>query len=269
MNDTFKFLVFTAMAFLIITGCTNTVRYMTSQYHQQTPAVDANLAEWKGQLRYDARSRLHYGVRHDGTHIYLALQARDPVVQRKIMAFGLTVYYDTTGNREKRKGIRYPVPVKEKMPVRESSKEEDLPLRAKRARPELSGRFLHTTDKEHMVLINFEGQDKQKLPIGGDHAIEVQVRAKNSSGVTYEARVPIQDLFGDQMVYGQALSIGIETGYLDVEDSGSSRRGPGSMIPYGDNRKGGQSNGTGFRGEAHERLREPTVLWLKGVRFSR
>ena len=146
----------------IFAGCTNTIRRLSSSYQQQAVTVDASLEDWQGNLEFDPKSKLYYGIRHDRENVYIALQTEDPVVQRKIMAFGLTLWYDTAGAREQTMGVRYPVPVKEEIPVQRPG-DEDLPLRARKARPDDSGRFLRTTDKTRMVLLNFDGRKKQQV----------------------------------------------------------------------------------------------------------
>ena len=93
--------------FLVMIGCSSTVRNLSSSFRQQGIAVDSSLNDWTNLLNYDSRSKLYYGVTHDPQYLYVAMQTKDPVVQRKIMAFGLTLWLDTSAKKKKGKGIHH------------------------------------------------------------------------------------------------------------------------------------------------------------------
>ena len=253
------------LVFIMIMGCSNTVRNLSSSYQQEGMAVDSSLNEWGDQLNYDKRSELFYGVSHDDQHLYVALQAKDPMVQRKIMAFGLTLWLDTTARKQKQKGIRYPIPKKENLPIPETEQEKDLPLRARQARPKDSRRFLRTTDREHMLLLDFEGKKRQQVNVSNSQDIRISLGAQSSTGLIYEARIPFSRIFDAPFKGTQELSIGFVTGSLDTPDRSAGMGSPGGMIPYGGSRGGGRlggaSNGFGQLGES-------TELWLKRVEVS-
>ncbi len=243
--------------------CTNTIRNVTSAYQEQAVKVDASLEEWGDRLTFDPKSKLFYGVRHDTESLYLALRTRDPVVQRKIMAFGLTVWIDTSAQRVKDLGIRYPVPKKENLPPPEAQSDKDLPLRARRAKPQFSNRFLRTTDRQHLLLLNFEGKKRQMMDVDESREIRVGVEAESKNGVGYELGVSLDKLFDGSPGQSETLSIGFVTGSLDESDDGGSSFGGGGMVPYGGSR-GGRSMGGG-QSSGLEKFNESTELWLKGV----
>lgn len=243
--------------------CTNTIRNVTSAYQETSVKVDASLEDWGERLTLDPKSRLFYGVRHDTENLYLALRTRDPVVQRKIMAFGLTVWIDTSAQRVKDLGIRYPVPKKENLPPPETQADKELPLRARRAKPEFSSRFLRTTDRQHLLLFNFDGKKRRMLDVDESREIRVGVEAESESGVSYELGVPLGKLFDQPLKGSKALTVGFVTGSLDESDDGGSSFGGGGMIPYGGNR-GGRSMGGGQSSKLEE-FNKSTELWLKGV----
>lgn len=254
------------MVLSIMVGCGNTVRNVSSSYRQGGISVDSSLNDWGDQLTHDPGSKLFYGVSHDDHYLYLALQSRDPVVQRKIMAFGLTLWLDPTGKKEKDKGIRYPVPRKENIPVAESEEDEALPLRARRARPQDTRRYLQTTDKKHLQLLHFDDQDKQQLDVEESEDIRVSIHTEASHGVSYEVRIPFSKIYDHARSGEQELSIGFVTGHLDVPDRSGSRGSRGAMIPYGGSRRdSGRANGAS---QQLEQFSESTELWLKGIEIS-
>lgn len=247
---------------LVAGGCTNTIRQLSSNPQPEKPVIDAVLDDWEGKLEYDQDSHFFYGLTHDRENIYLALQVKHPAIQRKIMAFGMTVWIDTTGKREKAMGIRHPIPVKERMP-RPEAENSDLPLRARQAQPMDSRRYLRTTDKDHMLLLNFDGKDKQRVSVEKADQIEARVRTDESAGVLYELKVPFRELYGSVLNQEKKLSLGIVTGYLDLPDG--SRPGGlkgGGMIPYGGEDKKKSDTAANF-----EELKKSTQLWLKKVTF--
>lgn len=258
----------TGLLFVLIMmmGCSNTVHNIRSSYQPEGIVVDSSLNEWSNQLTYDNRSKLFYDVTHDQRYLYVALQTKDPLVERKIMAFGLTMWLDTTAKKKKGRGIRYPVPKKERLPLPEREEDKDLPLRARQARPKDSRRFLRTTDRKHMLLLDFDGKDRQQVDVNKSEDIRVGIRAQSSSGVSYEARIPFARIFDAPLRGEKKLSIGFVTGHLDAPDRPSGIGSPGGMIPYGGRRRGGSRKGG--TNEGFDQLRESTELWLKGVKLT-
>ncbi|HKL38325.1 MAG TPA: hypothetical protein VJ876_05465 [Bacteroidales bacterium] len=264
MSYTNRSFVLLGLLLLVAGGCTNTIRRLSSTPQPEKPIVDAVLDDWEGKLEYDPKSHFFYGITHDRENIYLALQVKHPAVQRKIMAFGMTVWYDTTGRREKAQGIRYPVPVKERMPTPEAEN-TDLPLRTRQAQPKNSRRYLRTTDKDHMLLLHFDGKERQRIAIEKAKSIQARVRTDTSVGVLYELRVPFRELYGSALKEEKKLSIGIVTGFLDLPDG--SRPGGlrgGGMIPYGR----GKQESSQKPSEDYKELQKSTKLWLKKVTFT-
>jgi hypothetical protein len=264
MSYRFRSFVFLGLFLLVAGGCSNTIRQLSSTAQPEKPVIDAVLDEWEGKLEYDQKSHFFYGISHDSENLYLALQVKHPAVQRKIMAFGLTVWCDTTGKREKARGIRHPIPVKERMP-RPEAEDTDLPLRARQAQPIDTRRYLRTTDKDHMLLLNFDGEDKQRIAVEQADNIQARVRTDESAGVLYELKVPFRELYPSGLNEEKKLTIGLVTGYLNLPEG--SRPGGltgGGMIPYGrGEQKQSQDVSANF-----EELKKSTELWLKKVTFT-
>lgn len=264
MSYKFRLFVLLGILVLVAEGCTNTIRRLSSNPQPEKPVIDAVLDDWEGKMEYDQKSHLFYGITHDRENIYLALQVKHPAIQRKIMAFGMTVWCDTTGKRKKTRGIRHPVPVKERMP-RPEAEDLDLPLRARQAQPIDTRRYLRTTDKEHMLLLHFDGKDRQRIAVEQAQKIQARVRTDESAGVLYELKVPFQELYGSALRNEKKLTLGIVTGYLDLPEG--SRPGGitgGAMKPQG----GGERNNSRQTPDNFKELRKSTELWLKEVSFA-
>jgi len=264
----YTFILPAIFIFLMLISCTNTLHQVSSQYHRGRVKVDGILGEWSDQMDFETDSKLFYGVQHDSENLYLALRTPDPVVQRKIMAFGMTLWLDTTAGRNQSMGLRYPVPTKEKLPPPETEQEKDLPLRARQAKPDVSRRFLHTTDKQHVVLIRFGEEKRQQLALSDSLDIRVAVSTDAKQGVSYEAQIPFDRIYDDVSPGKRRLSIGIVTGHVkNMDDPSNSLWGSNGTIGGG-GRMGGAS-GSKRPADNRETFGKPTVLWLKELVFEK
>ena len=147
----------------------------------------------------------------------------------------------------------------------ETQEDKELPLRARQARPRDSRRFLRTTDRENMLLLDFYDKNRQQVDVNSSQEILVSLGAQASTGLIYEVRIPFEQLYDASLSGEKELSIGFVTGHLDVPDRPAFVGNPGGMVPQGGGRDG---SGRGQRGRPSidfNELRESTELWLKGV----
>lgn len=265
--------VFFIMAVLMsLTSC-HTVHNISSVYRENPIKINGNLEEWDQDLRYDNSSELYYAVTHDKDNIYIALQTRDDMVQRKILMFGLTLWADTTGGKEKILGLRYPIPSKKREEIRTPGKsDEDLPLRAKQAIPENTRRIVKPALMDRMTLLGFNNVEKETISIAENIGISARIKRDKVKGLLYEALIPIDMLYSSGIVNDKSLSLGIITGNLEISKDKSGMISPGGMNPGGgmypgSGRGRGQMGGNDRFGNLEE-LQKPTKLWLKNIRFN-
>jgi len=262
------------MIFLLagITAC-HTVRNASSTYRDQPLVIDGKLDEWKQDATFDKSSKLFYAVTHDEENIYVGVMAKDDMVQRKILMFGLTLWIDTTGGKEQVKGVRYPIPSEErKQDKSRNLSDRDLPERALQAMPEDNrGRIIEPALLDKMTLIGFNDIEEETVSLAEQSGINVRMQRQKLIGLTYEAKIPIDMLYADGTLRDKDLSLGIITGHLDLPDRRSGLRSPGGMNPGGGmtpGRGGGGQMGNRPGGSGNlEELQESTKLWLKGVEF--
>ncbi|MFP4622018.1 MAG: hypothetical protein ACLFM7_11960 [Bacteroidales bacterium] len=254
-----------------LTAC-HTVRNVSSPYRDKPVVIDGNLDEWEQDAKYDKSSKLHYSITHDEDNIYVGLMVKDDMVQKKILMFGLTMWIDTTGGKEQMKGLRYPIPSEERkeLATMEDS-DSDLPERARQAIPrDNTRRIITPANLEKMTLIDFNNVEKETVSIAEQEGINVRIQREKIIGLTYEAQIPIDNLYADTSLEDKDLSLGFITGHLDVPDRRSGLLSPGGGTPGGGMRpgsgRGGQIDRTNGSGDKEE-LRESTELWLKGIEF--
>jgi hypothetical protein len=72
------------------------------------PAIDGQADDWAGVPRgLDKSTRVEYAFRNDAENLYGLCVFKDPKFLSTIKATGLIVYFDTSGKREKERGIRF------------------------------------------------------------------------------------------------------------------------------------------------------------------
>lgn len=266
-----KLLIFMVYLLAGFTAC-NTVSNVSSIYRDKPLMIDGKLDEWKQDVNYDRSSKLHYSVTHDDENIYVGLMVKDDMVQRKILMFGMTLWIDTTGSKEKLKGVRYPIPSEERQEVQMRSESgRDLPERARRALPDNDRRVIKPALLNKMTLLGFNDIEEETVSIAEQSGINVRMQKQDMIGLTYEAKIPFDMLYSGGSPKGKDLSLGIITGHLDLPDRRSGLMSPGGMSPgggmYPGSGRGGQMGGMGSGPGNLEELQKSTKLWLKRIDF--
>ncbi len=254
-----------------VSAC-HTVSNVSSNYRDESIVIDGKLDEWKEDANYARSSNLYYSVNHDEENLYVGLMVKDDMVQRKILMFGLTLWVDTTGGKGQMRGVRYPIPSEKRREVeRSSAGESDLPERARRAIPKDSRTVIGPAVMDKITLLGFNDIEEETVSIAENTGIEVRMQRQKMIGLTYEAKIPADMIYADDVLRGKDLSLGIITGHLELPDRNSGLLSPGGMGPGGGGGmypgRGGQRGGMD-RGRGNmEELRKSTKLWLKGIEF--
>jgi len=69
--------------------------------------------EWEGARYYLDEEKVAFGIMNDGDFLYLRLSSLDRTVRSKVLAGGLTIWFDGSGKCKKKLGILYPAGVSE------------------------------------------------------------------------------------------------------------------------------------------------------------
>lgn len=261
------------LVFIVFTGlmACHTVNRVSSSFRTQALRVDGNLSDWETEMNYHKPSKLYYSISNDRENLYVALNVKDAMVQRKIMMFGMTLWMDTTGGKGQLKGLRYPVPAEKRREVPgETESNEDLPKRAIQARPDDNRKVIVKAHTDRKVLLGFNDKEKETVSIAEDMGIDVRIQAGKMTGLTYEAKIPFDKLYSSKGLPDKKLSLGIITGHLELSDGLPRMRPSGGMNPGGGMYPGGGRRGGGTPGgrfDHMEELQKSTELWLKGIRF--
>jgi hypothetical protein len=72
--------------------------------------IDGNATEWNNQFQaYNRATGIFYSMANDNDNLYLAVQATDQLIIRKIMNGGITLKIDTGGKKNSGVAIIYPI----------------------------------------------------------------------------------------------------------------------------------------------------------------
>ena len=261
--------LFVMIPFLGFFSC-NTVNNVSSNFMDTAPYIDGRLDDWEGSCTLDKTSKLCYAVGHDDHNVYVALEVGDKLVQRKIMLFGLTLWIDTTGGKQKMKGVRFPIPFdNQRNDEIADNVRSNLPPRTQRALPETRRRILKPAILDQMMLLGFHNKEQQLVSVAEDTGIEIRIKRQKPVGIIYEAQLPYKMVYTDEPSEKISLSLGFITGSLELPDEMSGLRSPG-MNPGGGRypgggRMSGREGAQSGQSPDLEELQKSTKLWLRDI----
>ena len=261
-------LVFAALAFTL-TGCGD--QNISSKWRTQNLTIDGNDSDWGNSLTFYDKLNALVGVENDDKFLYLCLVTTDQQLQSKILRMGLTVWFDKTGNNDKKFGIKFPLGFSG-MNRQNFTGERFNPEQSQRPNPqEINDRILkNQTDMEFVGAKN----EEVRLPVAQLKGVELKLGLKDGRFV-YEMRVPLSHAGGYDYAIsadtGSVVSVGLETGKMNFDRSenrgfGRSRGGEGG---FGGGMEGGDDFGGGMGGgrEGYERARNLNPSALQQLDF--
>jgi hypothetical protein len=259
-----KILIVLTLVLAILYGCSSPRAFVTGREAFDEATVtgfDSGIIE---KMDYHEQSGIFYKFEKDDANLYLLLATSEPALQRKIAYFGLTVWIDRSGDRNKVQGFRFPVTTGHRTLTHPGRQGGSLPG---------VGSFLRNS--EYIELIGIYGSSS-RIVKRRDSQIRVQAFMQEEM-LVYKAVVPfgiLKHRFDPAAV--NKMSVGLETGYFDI--SAYDRHSQ----PFEGRRPGGQMQNPGARsgmpGHAPARapgpeqeseisslnsLSRPTRLWLE------
>ncbi len=237
-------------------------------------------------MQYDEKSRILFLIFNDDKNLYADVVLADKTVIQKIMRFGLTTWMNPEGKHKKTMGIRFPV---------SSDGQNDQPMMRGKGtdRKEMQMAMMAAKNRE-MVLVGFGGgQKEQVIDPGQDSLFYGRVEMMEGGKLHISLALPLEELDrGNAETMLQSLSLGFETGYLDLTRQGGMQTGSGSQgggggqmhgggMPGGGPPSGGPPSG-GMPGSAAgsedqqrqpqadiSELAKPSRLWINRVMLSK
>ncbi len=279
-----RLLILFSIVLTVLYACSTPTALVELRQEKPEPLKKVAAIGLPGNMVHDERSGFHYNFEYDRNNLYINLAAEDPNLVSKIAFFGLTVWIDREGDRNREQGFRFPMPARVTVAPREEARTGQQPGRTgggtQRTGAGTSGLSTgYLLDMaEYIELMGIYGTSTRKVNTR-DSRIRVTASMVDNIFV-YEAVVPYEMLgWGyNPLAAGGRMSIGLETGYYDPPSP--SRQAPAARRPDGGlgqpGRMPGQYPGrypgqypmpdqvrTGQRTGPLASLSRPSRLWVK------
>jgi hypothetical protein len=80
-------------------------------WQSQPVVIDGDSKDWPSPYpNYDAKGKVAYATSNDKQYLYITVETGDELTQMKMLKQGMTVSIDTTGKKETKFNINYPLP---------------------------------------------------------------------------------------------------------------------------------------------------------------
>lgn len=266
------FALMTVFLFIVVSICCGCNEpKLKSAWRDREITVDGKNAEWQGcNQYYDEDTRTLVGILNDESHLYVLLSINDRMIKRQVMGFGLTVWFDPEGGKEKTLGIRFPVGMPHYMrsSIRGRPHGEDSDLIRK----------MFENPKMELQLLGPDEHEQKTILFADIMSYGIDVKVDQSERtLVYELKIPLtqnqQIRYAVRTDVAKRIGIGFETGKPDQEemkersgkrDGGSGGRGDGRSGRGGG--QGGMGLGErpgGMPGRQGGKMPESFELWTR------
>jgi hypothetical protein len=228
------------------------------------------------QMQLEAKSQFLFMISNDEKNLYVELIVADRAAMQKIMRYGLTTWFNPEAKHKKALGIEFPVNM-------EGKEEPDFRSNKSGDRKDMRSAMMASKNQE-MVLIGFgEKGERKVINPSNDDGFRGKVEMMEGGRLRVSIVVPLDKLQrADIASLANPISLGFETGYMDVTGQGTPSGGgqPSGGGGYGGGMYGGGPGGgapgggapgsTGGSSDQQQRpdisqLASPSRLWIKEV----
>jgi len=229
---------------------------------------------------YDVKDKIAYDIFNDDENIHVYIATRDYATQLKILKFGFTLWLDQEGKKNKDKGVIFPQPQHGK---NNYPSEGGRMKRGSNSGPseKMQQMMVHARKQfkaspKNMILIGMLDEDNRvSINTELDNCkINVSISFDTLNMLRYKAIIPIDKIFTDEKFNNGFLSIGFDSGFLEMSFSDASQGGRGGMSGggkggggrggmSGGGKGGGRRSGSNGNAEEFKSLMDPVKVWFK------
>jgi hypothetical protein len=234
-------------------GCASSIE-LNSRKTNQPVVIDGSEKDWQGASTNLENQKVSLGFFHDETSLYVLLTTYDQQTQGQIMGTGMTVWFDSTGSKNKIVGVHFPMGMtNEERPRRDRSDQKGS---NQRIQPEQMQKMSETVNAQ-LELIYPEIDQKKQILLPSSEGYNAKLGLRDGKLIC-ELQIPLSAV-GDRGVAG----VGFETPEISRPQTppkgeaggpgGGGQGGPpgGGMPPDGGGPGGGgmaPGGGSGGRG---------------------
>lgn len=221
-----KIISIISLFILSFVGCSSSELMVSSSVSNIT--IDGNHEDWSGKLKYFEDEKVAIGFQNDDKNLYFCLVTSDRANAMKIMAFGLTVWFEPE-NGEQEIGLQYPKRI---------DGAYTRSLKGMNRHNEQNSNFEAIVNSMMLYqgeyfLIDEDEEIFYAAPLGSNDGFDLKLDAVNQQFI-YEAKIPLGNnslaQFPINIFSNENVTIRFETGEIDLDEirkSGSRQPGMG------------------------------------------
>ena len=233
MKPIFLFkIVLYLLPILFLISCSG-LPQIQSENPQTHIVIDGDKNDWSDKSVFIKEANLSLMVSNDDEYLYIFASIPNSM---EFLSRGLTIWFDSTGNKRYYFGLHYPLAMRERIdrdfPNRQNEQPNDKDQPSERRRM-LADQLLQMDKYE---ILGEEQKEKRTFYIKDDNPIQVALKEDQSS-INYEARIPLHiiDDFGYAIKPNKdkPISLSFEFGSLERMRQGRDRQGNPDRFPAG------------------------------------
>jgi hypothetical protein len=222
---------------IILGGCSKNLA-PTGHYQEIPITIDGNINDWGLPLRFsNPEYSMQYAVTYDDKNIYICVYSKDPSFQKRILKAGISIYFDTKGEKNKTMGLFFPI-IKPADPAGRNGN----PIRNTDYKTEIDQLLLQS---DYYNTIGFLNMENGQYDINyKKNNIQLAIKLNTDSSLVYEAAIPVSYILGSALTPGydpKNFSVGIIVDAMANAPANNTNR---ARSPYG----GGGHMGGGMHG---------------------
>ncbi len=175
--------------------------------------IDGNAEDWPMTWVQDGEKVFSYNVCADDKNLYVRMRTNDFYAKRKLAAFGLTLWFDPTGKKKKKLGLKFPSGGAEAEDRAVAMRQEGGPGNSAGERADFQKKMDKQliADLEVLELIGLADEPITSARSGITNGIKVAIDVDEAGGYVYEALIPFKSYRISRASLTE-LSVGFETG---------------------------------------------------------
>lgn len=225
--------------------------------------VDGKADEWPLNWMVDDEKIFSYNVCADDQFLYVRVKSSEFFTKRKMAAFGFTLWFDPSGKKKRKYGLRFPIGGVEADERMGQLNKEGAPGNSIGERADFQKRAdsVMISGLEMLELIGLADDPITATRSGITNGIKVAIGMDASEAYVYEAIIPFRSYRLSRATLAE-LSVGFETGkYVAPKEKPTTKNAPlagGDLTPSQLSRMQGYGNMQG-----HPKLIYSTTAWTE------
>jgi hypothetical protein len=161
-------------------------------HYQETPVTaDGNTDEWSLPLRFsNPQYTFQYSVTNDKKNIYICILSKDDATQLKMLRYGINIYFDSKG--DKNKNIKLEFPVRKPEQIQNNYNNNGEPIRNSGTKLSKDQLLLQS---DYYNTKGFANIENGQFSVGDPkNRIQVALKLHDDSTLVYEAIIPFSNI---------------------------------------------------------------------------